>query len=674
MNKQVPALIFEGIRPDSLGNYLVGLGLLVALSSKWSGVRGSWRKGCFVIVENQIARDQIEKYLLEEWRPTPYARWWAEKQKADTKAKADQNTWKARSVALVSNVRLLDSHIVGIGRNQFNPVLGTGGNIGKRDLAKVFENANNLIAKSEKPKVTSWLNATLYAEFDSPLPDLTSAGTWFVYANKTFNSGQDWYREGQISPWSFLLALEGALLLIGGAARRLSANARSYAVFPFVTDVPSPLSESEVGLVKAEFWAPLWKHPASMLEVRALLERGLARIGQRAAKSPHEFAIAVRSAGVDVGVEEFVRFVLRHTTSSQVYEAVPGERIKVGSSHSADSELIEPITPWLDRLPYEPRDSKQKGKFKGLRGPVENAIIRIAERPDDAERWQHLLLLLSETQSRIDRNKELRERCRAISRLEARWFEKAFWPSPPVEILVARAIASIGAESKMPLLVNVFGIELDKSGRPLFSGQSRPQRAIWHRGEIVRLFADVLERRLVDTDASLPLPLDARVFCSAAMVGAFLSDALDIDQIGRWVPPLSLIKWFAPQIKAERAADREFDSKPDGTFLLQALFRPLFYPHKLLVRGNELFPERLQPRAATARRLLNLIRQGELSEAVQLAQNRYLAAGHSIVMLPDNLGADHERLAASLLIPMCPSDVAAGLVRWLQPSKRQSER
>ncbi len=40
MNKQLPALIFEGIRSDSLGNYLVGLGLLAALSSKWSGVNG----------------------------------------------------------------------------------------------------------------------------------------------------------------------------------------------------------------------------------------------------------------------------------------------------------------------------------------------------------------------------------------------------------------------------------------------------------------------------------------------------------------------------------------------------------------------------------------------------------------------------------------------------------
>ncbi len=68
--------------------------------------------------------------------------------------------------------------------------------------------------------------------------------------------------------------------------------------------------------------------------------------------------------------------------------------------------------------------ASKKGNSKGLRGPVENAIIRIAERPNDAERWQHLLLLLSKTQSRIDRNKDLRERCRAISWLEAMWFEK----------------------------------------------------------------------------------------------------------------------------------------------------------------------------------------------------------------------------------------------------------
>jgi CRISPR-associated protein Csx17 len=668
MHKQLSAMTLAGIRPDSLGNYLVSLGLLSALAAKWPTVRGCWRNGCFVVLDDQLTREQFESYLLDEWQATAYARWWSEKQKADTKAKADKNLWQARGIQTIANTRLLDAHIVGVGRNQFNPVLGTGGNIGKRDLAKVYENAKTLLAKSERAVSDGWLKATLYADFDTPLPDLTSAGTWFVYANKTFNSGQGWYREGQISPWSFLFALQGALLLVGGVAKRLSANARSYAVFPFISDTPSPLSESEVGVCKAEFWAPLWKQPTSLPELRALLERGLARIGQRTAKAPYEFAVAARSAGVDAGVEEFVRFVLRNTTSSQVYEAVPGERIQVGATDSADSELIQQIISWLDRLPYEPRDSKQKGKFKGLRGPLEQTIIRIAERPDDAERWQHLLLLLAETQSRIDRNKDLRGRCQALNWLSEGWFDAA-WPVVPLEIELARAVASLGAGGEMPLAVNSFGIELDKKRAPTFSGDKRPQRAIWHQGDLLRLLADVLERRLVDTDATNPLPLAARVRCPLTAIEAFLSDNLDLELIGRWIPPLSLIKWTQPQLATSATQVQSTNS----TMLLHSLFRPLFYPHKLEVERKEFFPDRLKPSAALARRLLNLIRQGELGEAVQLAQSRYLAAGRAIVLPPVDLSADYERIAAALLIPMYNSDVVSGLRRWLQPSKNQSK-
>lgn len=682
MNKQLSALRFAGVRPDSLGSYLVGLGLLSALAAKWPAVRGCWRDGCFVLVTDEIAFAQVEEYLLNQWHPKPYERWWYAAQMADKKS--DRLIWKSRSAAEVSKTRMLDAHIVGVGNRQFNPVFGSGGNIGKRILEDVFTTARELLAKSEQPAIAGWLDATLKNTSDVPLPKLTSAGTWFPQANKMFNTNQGrgsheskkeakqrWYRDGQLSPWSFLLALEGALLLTGGVAKRLSANARSYAVFPFIADRPSPLSESEVGTVEAEFWAPLWKHPTSLPELCALLERGQARIGQRTAKAPHEFAVAARSAGVDAGVDAFVRFALRHTTSSQVYEAVPGERIKVGVPSSADSELIQQIIPWLDRLPYEPRDSKQRGKFKGLRGPLEQAIIRIAERTEDAERWQHLLLLLAETQSRIDRNKDLRGRCRALDWLSDGWFQSA-WPSPPPEIQLAHAIGSLGAGGELPLAVNVFGIELNKKGAPNFSGDSRPQRAIWHQGDLLRLFANALERRLVDTDATKPLPLDARVQCPLAALEAFLSDSLDFELIGRWIPALSLIQWTRPK-SAARADNTTQVQSPDSTTLLHSLFRPLFYPHSLDVDGRELFQDHLKPSAALARRLLNLIRQGELGEAVQLAQNHYLAAGRAIVLPPNELSADHERIAAALLIPMRHSDVVSGLRRWLQPSKNNSK-
>jgi hypothetical protein len=40
------------------------------------------------------------------------------------------------------------------------------------------------------------------------------------------------------------------------------------------------------------------------------------------------------------------------------------------------------------------------------------------------------------------------------------------------------------------------------------------------------------------------------------------------------------------------------------------------------------------------------------------------------VLPPSDISGDYERIAASLLIPMKPSDTAVGLRRWLQPYKK----
>ena len=366
------------------------------------------------------------------------------------------------------------------------------------------------------------------------MPDLSSGGTWFVFANKTFNSGQSWYREGQLSPWSFLLSMEGAFLLVGGVNRRLGSRSRPYAVFPFVSEPSQPETDGEIGLARAEFWAPLWKNPATLGEVETLLQRGLARLGGRAAQAPHEFAVAALAAGVDAGVTEFARYELRQTTSSQVFEAIPREHIKAepepetasrsenGGRAVASKLLLALIeSGWLDRLPYEPRDSKQKGKFVGLRGPVEAAIVRIGERPDDATRWQALLLKLANAQARIDRNKAHRERCAALRPLDPAWFDLA-WPKSdgiPAEIEMARAIASIGwpCDAKtgdLPLLANVFGVEVTPRGRyvSVRFPKARTAHAVWGNGTPLQLLLDVAHRRLIDADKPTSRPLAASVF------------------------------------------------------------------------------------------------------------------------------------------------------------------
>lgn len=675
MNKELKILHFQGVRPDSLGNYFVGLGLLAALSKKHPQIRGCWRDGHFVLLGEEL--NKIEEYLLTEWQPTSYIRWWSDGQKKDTKAQSDESIWQGRNNERdTSQVRLLDAHIIGSGRNQFNHLFGTGGNIGKRDLAKTSKDAWQLIQKGKPQDKASWLAQTLFEKSDGSLPKLNNTGTWFVYANKTFSSGQEWYREGEISPWSFLLALEGALLFVGGVNRRLGSRSRAYAVFPFLTEPPSPKTENEVGYVKAELWTPIWLNPINLSELRNLLERGLARIGERAAKAPHEYAIAAMKAGVDAGITSFARFVLRQTTSSQVFEAIPREVIAVSNKSSDESKLLEPLLLWLDRLPYEPTDKKQKGKFKGLRGRVEEGIVRLAANPKDAERWRQLWLLLPDIQSRIDKNKNLRLSNRALPWLDETWFEKAWGgKNTPDEILLARAVASIGVGTNAPMVGNIFGVAEDKYKKISFVGEQRPQKVVWNNGDLTDVFLALLQRRLVDAEKesgndSPKLPFDFKRTCSPEVLTAFLNESLDYEMIQKWIPAFSLIKWKYQSVNLKETSETKYeDSATDGAYLLQALFRPLFYPFNLEISGKELFPNHLKPRTIIARRLFNLIRQNSWEEAIQLAKNRYLAAGHGIVNHPTIDYANGDLVASALLVPLSVEEIRKGLRRWLKPKK-----
>ena len=656
MRKILPALQCFGLRPDSFGHYLGGLGLLAALTQKWPNVRTCWRDGHLVVLGQGIERASVEEFFLTKWVPTKYERWWAEAQKKDTKAKSDASIQQGRAEASISKVRMLDAHIVGRGRNQFNPVFGSGGNIARRDLAAVAIDSISLLKWKNVAGKKEWLSHTLFADVETVLPELSSAGTWFVYANKAFNSGRNWHREGLLSPWSYLLALEGALLLTGGAGRRLGSQSRPYAAFPFVAEAQAPASGGELGTTRAEFWAPIWERPCHLGEVRVLFSRGLARIGERAAKAPHEFAIAARKSGADAGISSLLRFSLRQTTSSQTFEVIPRGRVELGTEIESESDVLVPLLDWLDSLP---RDTKQPKRFYGLRGPVEETIVEIAECPSEPQRWRKLLRLLAEVQERIDCNKKLRSRCRAIPPLNQRWFEMA-WPEPSSEILAARGIASIGMGTDVPLRTNIFGVT--GNSRDIRFTEVRSQQVVWHAGASLMVLADLIARRLVDTKESDPLPLFSKFPCGLRTIESMLQTEMDIEEVVTWVPALSLLDW-----RTGDAKEPEPSIPLSGEFLLYALFRPLIYPWKIKFGERDLFPKHLLPKAAGARRLLWLIRANEWKLALDYARSRYRAAGHTVMSGVQGDGFDGERMAAALLLPVSPRTMMAGLQRLLLP-------
>jgi CRISPR-associated protein Csx17 len=230
--------------------------------------------------------------------------------------------------------------------------------------------------------------------------------------------------------------------------------------------------------------------------------------------------------------------------------------------------------------------------------------------------------------------------------------------------MLARAIASIGAGSGYPVMLNLFGIELDRRRKLSFTKGDRPPRVVWNDGEPLRVFGQLLSRRLLDSEAGEPLPLGGTCLASIAAVARLLNgDDLNLDQMAEWVLALSLIDW-----KTTRPKVCHDDLPFAGDLLLLGLFRPIFHekPHRLF----DWLPK--QPKPALVRRILNLIQFGNLEEAIQAAKSYYQAAGRSVVNMSSGCTFDGDlpmRLTAALLVPQRNEDVRRGLSRWLVPEK-----
>lgn len=670
MNPSLKIHAFPGINTDCLGHYLMSLGLLKAAAARWASTRGFWKEGTFYLA-GDFTGAELRNYLLCEWQPQPYEKWWAEAQKVGTKAKSSASLHRERAIRSIAEIRVADSTIIPTGRNQFSPLFGTGGNVGKRDFAKAWREANDLRAETDSP---AWLEAALTGNTLTSVPPFTIGGTWFVYNNKAFNSGLDWSRDGSLSPWSYLLAMEGALLVRGGSGRRLGAHARPYAVFPFISQPLQPAADIEVGQkTPGEFWAPLWSQAATLAEVRALFQRGLARLGGRVATAPHEFALAAMAAQTDAGLSDFLRFELRQTTSSQVYEAIPRGDFQIAAESTQDRPrhnsvaIMQILGPrWFDRLPYEPTSKRSKKKFTGLRGPIERLLLCIAQTPKDPEAWQALLLRLAESQSGIDRNLNLRKACRAVPRLGIDWFRNAFPDTGSTEMRIAAALASLGAGSDYTAACNIYGIEI--RGKVLdFARPGRPQRAVWHNGDPVSSFLEVIERRLTDSDKGKLPALYSPLRLTASEIDFFLSgETCDLAEVQKWVPPLALIGW-SDKDRWQNDPSR-FESL-DPAILLWAFFKPFFHPSKLEIGTRPFFIGEGGPKPAFARQLFALLRSGAVSEAIAFAQAGWRAQGHAAIVprVPGVL--DAPRLAAALALPISPPRLARLAGRWLKPSK-----
>lgn len=709
---RLPALALPGLSPDSLGHYLASVGLLRVLSRRWPSTRIAWRDEVLQVVGGPPTVDDLLDELVRiagtqdasdackrEW--TQYDKGWSDAQKKGTKAKTGVPLALWQAEAQESQLLFFAAHAVPHGRVSFNPLLGSGGNAGRRDFASGWKRSVDALAAAprvakgrEKQEAETGsqtsppsdlrkdaLKALLLGQPVTWMIQKLAAGSWFSEATKLYNSGQSPSREGQISPWAMVLACEGLTFLAGGASRRLGArSSRAVGAFPFVTQPIAASAEKEADRLRGEIWTPVWNRPMSLAETRTLFSRGRAELHGRGALTPAAFATAIRARGVDAGVTEFRRFTLGRTTSSNTFEPRLEARFVindgVGVAGLTTSSTLNRVTALIEQRGF-PRDGK---RFVGLRGPIELALLELAAEPLRSEASMALLAAIVSALDRIDRNRTFREGKVRWEPLPLEWLPSLFaHEQPGVEARLALSLVSAFPVA-LPFAAYRFGVDW-KYG-PTFANfthtERPPTRWVWGTGNLARVLGGVFLRRLLDQQANVgkrkrgraPLP------ATTSQVRRWLTGDLDESLLSVWLSRLALFDWRrVPHELRALIQSEPYIPQVDGELALLGLMQPLVDQRTLVIphlSSDDLLRDETGARTTeAARSIVTLIRAGSVSAAMRIASSRYAMTGSRLASFDVTFGTpDPDRLVAALLFTISDRDRTVLFERWLRPRRR----
>lgn len=495
-----PEIGLRGCRPTPLASYLKALGVLRLVGEQADvEARGWWTDEGFRIATT-LTRDELLRFFLERYRPTPILAPWnggsgfhpkdnqsgigaVERSGADRFSPVRQTIVEIREILsdfdvadgmrpeikelLLARLRseLNEEALVWFDAAvlltedapRYPPLLGTGGNDGRLDftnnflqrLVELFDPATG----APRSEAESLLRGALFGD---PIPRLWGAamGQYAPADTGGANASTGFFGGTLMNPWDFLLMLEGALLFAGSAARRLESGSTARLAYPFTVRPTGAGSggtaAGDEGGSRGESWMPLWKSPASLTEVRTVLAEGRAVLNGVPVRDGLDFVRAVSKLGVDRGLSEFVRygFLMRN---GKAFLATPLGRVKVRPN--PESELIDELDQhgWLSAFKsVSSARGKAPARLVSLGRRLQDALFRMAKgeggRRVAATRIQEVLIILGEIQRYHAASQKGREALNPVPQLSRRWAVEGNDGSD--EYLIAAALAGLGAEKR----------------------------------------------------------------------------------------------------------------------------------------------------------------------------------------------------------------------------------
>lgn len=676
----MPDLILEGCASRPLIGYLKALGLLRIVARQADPrAAGRWRQGVFEL-RSVLDHGDLEQFLLYEYAPSPVVSPWnggsgffpndrtdalrAVEDSSSTRFTAYRDAIAVARAALGHHglvqkptgyqkqtllrtlrrrlpddaLDWLDAALVMTGNEvAFPPLLGSGGNDGRYDFSNNYLQAVVKAALDPQARASSreWLIDALGgtpAERERGM----SLGHFLRDASPVNSPAGESDSLG--NPWDLIVAVEGSLVLVAGAARRHDAGAEAALVAPFTARATGAGYGSSVSgeRGRAELWFPLWSLFASLREVEALAREARAQVGRRRARTGLDFVRAAGELGVARGIDAFERYaVLERAGQSSL--AVPAGRVTVTPQPSAHA--LRSLDTWLERvLRFAGSDRCPRAAASAIKR-LERDIFALAQRTDVTLAGR-VLERLGAVETALARSAR-RATDAGLSPLRGvpaePWLDIA--DDASAEFAVAASLASL-RNPRGEAIRDAWHGTSRVGNRRIFDpdGRSRASGSAALSDRLAELHA----RRAMESSRD-PLSRDApsgRAFerglpCDPGAARRFAKGLLQDERVGRLLAGLCLLDFSA--------------SQPNSVRRTFALPTPPFDLLALAWAGTREVP--LRPRPTWAARLRNGAVEPVLADAaLRLRMAMLPPAATPRDLMVDRL--DGTRLAASLLLPL----------------------
>ncbi len=669
----MPEVRLTGCSPGSVGTYLAAIGVLRLISEQADPEAvGRWEDDCFVLL-SRLSEEDLISFFAERYVPTPVIAPWNKDsgfyrgsspldplvRSTDVRLVAYRDAiaaartvlgefgWrdapgkddeKARFVAELRSrlpepcIRWLDAVGILAGDDpRWAPLFIAGGADGRTEFTGIFARclteALGLGSASRRRKGAQSSGALRAALFGDQVPRATIIATGGLLHPSSVdapNAAPGFVGKKRLNPLSYVLSVEGALLLAGAASRRLGLAVPPRAVFPFTVDaVGAGHAGAGEEPSRGELWLPLWRRAVGFVELAHLFREARAEWRGRPVETATDMARAVVSLGVDRGLSDFVRFGIQ-ARHGRGHLAVALGRLPVRVR--PDVELLAELDEFMTSLRRMTRPGSRSTGGETLRRAVrriESAMLQYAALGGRA-RLLEVLLAASQAELTVARRPGLRPRGfpRPLGGLSPRWV--AACDDGTAEFELASAVASLrpsaGAEGPAELRSHLEPTV--HAGRRWEWSDDLPHDVVWTGRDVIRDLGEVLERRVIDAEREGTDPgLDGYVRASPRSITALLEGDVDAVRLARLVEALGLIDWSAAG--EERPVSPRGGSRPPGTVPdAYAITKLAFLGRPIRLGGEEID---VRPDLTT----LGLLQAGDVWAATIRAAGRLRAAGLS---------------------------------------------